>query len=256
MPIVRKAQSINNVAKKKDPAKVSVQSVREPALIKEMNDTSFGTLDASKDGLLMSYDSQTDKFVLVTADELLSSSVDDDDFYLNLKGFGGNSNIYLDDGDIFMYGNQNSNSEFKFTSSGTLHADGDVIAYSTTISSDRKLKENVRPIQSPMDKILHLEGVVFDWIEEGRPNDQIGFIAQEVEKIVPEVVTEVETLKTHSDTHKVVNYSAIVPILVEAVKIQQEEIERLKELAHPKCGIESFEGYAELVARIEKLENK
>ena len=50
MPIVRKAQSINNVAKKKDPAKVSVQSVREPALIKEMNDTSFGTLDASKDG--------------------------------------------------------------------------------------------------------------------------------------------------------------------------------------------------------------
>ena len=79
MPIVRKAQSINNVAKKKDPAKVSVQSVRELALIKEMNDTSFGTLDASKDGLLMSYDSQTDKFVLVTADELLSSSVDDDD---------------------------------------------------------------------------------------------------------------------------------------------------------------------------------
>jgi hypothetical protein len=79
MPIARKAQSINNVAKKKDPAKVSVQSVREPSLINEMSDTSFGTLDASKDGLLMSYDSATDKFVLVTADELLSSSVVDDD---------------------------------------------------------------------------------------------------------------------------------------------------------------------------------
>jgi hypothetical protein len=79
MPIARKAQSINNVAKKKDPAKVSVQSVREPSLINEMSDTSFGTLDASKDGLLMSYDSATDKFVLVTADELLLSSVDDDD---------------------------------------------------------------------------------------------------------------------------------------------------------------------------------
>lgn len=79
MPIARKAQSINNVAKKKDPAKVSVQSVREPSLIKEMNDTSFGTLDASKDGLLMSYDSATDKFVLVTADELLLASASDDD---------------------------------------------------------------------------------------------------------------------------------------------------------------------------------
>ena len=72
---------------------------------------------------------------------------------------------------------------------------------------------------------------------------------------MPEVVSKVESLDG-SGEHKVVNYSAVVPVLVEAIKTQQKEIERLKKLAHPKCGIESFEGYEELVARIEKLENK
>jgi hypothetical protein len=159
-----------------------------------------------------------------------------------------------DDGANYMFGSSNS-CEFKFTNTGTLHADADVIAYSTTIGSDRRLKQNIRALEDPLHKVLDLQGVKFDWKDEKRGTNQIGFIAQEVEEVLPEVVSEVESLDG-SGEHKVVNYSAVVPVLVEAIKIQQKEIERLKKLAHPKCGIESFEGYAELVARIEKLENK
>ena len=77
MAVVKKAQSSSNVAKKKEAVKSLIQSVREPSIISEMGDTSFGELDASKDGLIVSYDAETNKFILKTADQLLSSSADD-----------------------------------------------------------------------------------------------------------------------------------------------------------------------------------
>lgn len=79
MAVVRKAQSSANILLKKEPTKPSVQSARQPSQIQEMGDTAFGTLDASKDGLLVSYDSTTDKFVLVTPDQVLSTSSEDND---------------------------------------------------------------------------------------------------------------------------------------------------------------------------------
>ena len=79
MAVVRKAQSSANILLKKEPTKPPVQSVRQPSQIEEMGDTAFGTLDASKDGLLVSYDSTTDKFVLVTPDQVLSISSEDND---------------------------------------------------------------------------------------------------------------------------------------------------------------------------------
>ena len=89
MTVARKAQSISNIAKKKE-TKSKVQSVREPSIISDMGDTSFGTLDASKDGLIVAYDAETDKFILKTPDQLLSKSADDsilpDDFVSTLEG--------------------------------------------------------------------------------------------------------------------------------------------------------------------------
>ena len=77
MPIIRKASSLARASVKKTTAKPSVNTVRQPTVIKEMGDASFGTLDASKDGLLVSYDSTTDKFVLISADNILETSVED-----------------------------------------------------------------------------------------------------------------------------------------------------------------------------------
>ena len=89
MAVVKKAQSISNVVAKKAAITQAVQSARQPSIIQEMGDTAFGTLDSTKDGLLVSYDSTTDKFVLVTADQVLSTSSEDsdlpDDFITQLE---------------------------------------------------------------------------------------------------------------------------------------------------------------------------
>jgi hypothetical protein len=128
----------------------------------------------------------------------------------------------------FHFDNDGTQTESqRFISDGTIHADGDVIAYSTSLSSDIRLKENVRPLEGSLDKVLNLRGVQFDWKEEKRPNDQLGFIAQEVEEVLPEIVKETVTLSEEGKTHKTVNYEAVIPVLVEAIKEQQEEINKL-----------------------------
>ena len=121
-----------------------------------------------------------------------------------------------------------STAKFKMESDGDFHADGNVIAYSTTTGSDRKLKKNIRDLEGSLDKTLKLRGVKYDWKDENKDNNQLGFIAQEVEEVLPEVVKEVETLGKDS-THLTVNYPAVVPLLVEAIKEQQTLINRLEE---------------------------
>ncbi len=107
MAVVKKAQSILNVAKKKEPPKPTVQSVREPSIISEMGDTSFGELDATKDGLIVSYDNNSNKFILTTADQLLGVSAEDtdlpDDFVRTLESELNLGQIQLDnlDGGAF-----------------------------------------------------------------------------------------------------------------------------------------------------------
>lgn len=90
MAVVKKASSSSNALRRKERSKPSVQSVREPSIISEMGDTDFGTLDATKDGLIVSYDSANDKFILRTADQLLGVSAEDsdipDDFVTTLEG--------------------------------------------------------------------------------------------------------------------------------------------------------------------------
>ena len=76
MAVVKKAQSIPKIARKNGVRNSSIQSAREPSVISEMGDTSFGELDASKDGLIVSYDAGTNKFILKTPDQLLSTSAD------------------------------------------------------------------------------------------------------------------------------------------------------------------------------------
>ena len=123
-------------------------------------------------------------------------------------------------GDIFALDATNGNGHFK----------GDVTAYSTTTTSDIKLKENVRDLEGALDTTLKLRGVKFDWKDENKDNDQLGFIAQEVEEVLPEIVKEVTSLSDdNTETHKSVNYSAVVPVLVEAIKELKQEIDDLKE---------------------------
>ena len=110
---------------------------------------------------------------------------------------------------------------------GNGHFAGNVVAYSTQVSSDIRLKENIRPIESATDTVKKLNGVIFDWKKTERGIDQLGFIAQEVEEVIPSLVLEVDTLKDETETHKTVNYAALVPMLVESIKEQAAQIETL-----------------------------
>lgn len=88
------------------------------------------------------------------------------------------------------------------------------------ISSDRRLKENIQPIENALDKITKLNGRTFDWKVSGR--HVAGFIAQEVEKVIPDMVT------IDKDGIKAVNYVDTIAYLVEAIKEQQKQIEALQ----------------------------
>jgi len=114
--------------------------------------------------------------------------------------------------------------------SGEIRATDDVTAF---YSSDESLKENIKNIENPLEKISQINGVTFDWTEDYikqhggedeyfvRKND-VGVIAQEVEKVLPQVVA------TRKDGIKAVKYDRIVALLIESVKELKKEIDELK----------------------------
>mgnify|MGYP000031076206 CR=1 FL=1 len=111
-----------------------------------------------------------------------------------------------------------------------LQVAGDIIANSIAGSSDARFKTNITPIENPLQKVLQLRGVNFDWKTNEFParsfseSRSLGFIAQEVEKVIPEVV---QTERT-AEGYKSVQYDKVVALLVEAIKEQQKQIDGLK----------------------------
>ena len=121
--------------------------------------------------------------------------------------------------------------EFRFASGGTFHADADIIAYSSTTASDKRLKENIEELPYGLDDVMKMKPVQFDWKKDEANGKErghdIGVIAQEMEEIVPEVVKEYEGLQGKDD-FKAVDYSKIVPVLIKSIQELKEEIEELK----------------------------
>ena len=120
----------------------------------------------------------------------------------------------------------NNSNEMRLEADGDLHVDGDVIAASTTISSDEKLKTNIETISNALDKVEKIKGVSFDWKKDG--SKSAGVIAQDIEKIMPDLVKEKESL---SDGEKSlsVNYNGLIGVLVEAVKELSAKVKELEE---------------------------
>ena len=118
--------------------------------------------------------------------------------------------------------------DFRFSDGGNFHADGNICAYSTTTTSDERLKENIQVVENPIEKLQQIRGVEFDWKENGEKS--AGVIAQDVEKVLPQAVKEFPTLdsKGEGEMIKSVNYDAIQSLLIESVKEQQKQIEELK----------------------------
>ncbi len=119
--------------------------------------------------------------------------------------------------------------EMRLEADGDLHVDGDIIAFSTTIS-DATLKYDINPIDHALEKIGQLKGVTYKYLKDGM--ESAGLLAQDVEKVMPCAVNE-RKLPLHKDdgkSYKTLNYDNLHALLIESIK--------------------------ELTAKVEKLENK
>jgi hypothetical protein len=138
-----------------------------------------------------------------------------------------------------FYFDYNGTSVVSFSTGGTITASGNIIAgqinsgalgtgavYSSsgaltnTNPSDRRLKENIIPIVYGLNEILQLNPVSFDWKNDKNKNKQFGFIAQEVQEVMPEAIIEGEYLGLEKD--------AIYTALINAIKELKAEIDELK----------------------------
>ena len=106
---------------------------------------------------------------------------------------------------------------------GALNVGGDVVAYA---SSDERLKDNIELISNPIEKVQSLKGVTWDWnsnadeLQKTLPN--VGVIAQDVEKVLPQLVID------RDNGFKGVDYAKLTGLLIEAIKDQQKQIDELK----------------------------
>ena len=147
--------------------------------------------------------------------------------------------IYDNDGNLdgFQFRTNGNNAKMVITATGEvgiatiaptekLHVMGNVKANAYLNNSDIRYKESIEPLQNSLEKLLQLQGVNYYFKKEfqydGNDKKQVGFIAQEVEKIIPELI------HTNNEGYKAIEYSKLTALLTEAIKEQQKQIEQLK----------------------------
>ena len=135
----------------------------------------------------------------------------------------GSNRLYIDNSDTdtpLIYGEFDNN---------IVKIHGTLQMLSSTTSSDKRLKRDIKPLESSLDKVLGLKGVSYNWKTEEYPDwgfgdgKQIGLIAQDVEAVIPELVS------TDKNGYKSVSYQRITAVLVEAIKELKAENQDLKE---------------------------
>lgn len=115
-----------------------------------------------------------------------------------------------------------------YSTTYALRVSGNCYATGTWIGSDIQFKTNIGEINSPLSQLMQLRGVSYNWNKTDFPdrefNDgvQVGLIAQEVEKVFPDMVM------TDENGEKAVAYYQLIPMLLEALKQQQRQIDELK----------------------------
>ena len=129
-------------------------------------------------------------------------------YLLNQKGLGGGGIII---GEVDVANNVKQNLVIEYNGNALLAG---VLAQ----NSDGRLKTNIQPLTSSLQNLQQLNGYTYNWIDKARDNDlQIGVLAQEVQKVYPELV------KTAADGTLSVNYNGLVPVLIEGMKEQEKK---------------------------------
>ena len=156
-------------------------------------------------------------FKRASSDFVIKSATSDKDILL--KGSDGGATITALQLDM----SEGGNAQFLGNISGSqIEASGDVIAFG---SSDKRLKDNIQPITEPLWKVSQIGGYTFDWNEKQDTYEghDVGVVAQEIHKVLPEVVAE------RSNGYLGVKYEKIVPLLIESIKELKKEVDDIKQ---------------------------
>jgi len=154
---------------------------------------------------------------------------DDGNEWGNIESGSSNFNLTasIQDKDFVFLGNDGGSgiiaARIDMSDAGHLICNNNVTAFGST--SDIKLKENIEVIPDALDKVKQLKGVTFNYKKDGKRST--GLIAQDLEKVLPEVVYESSDIDNDEEKHLAVRYGNTVGLLVEAIKEQQEQIETL-----------------------------
>ena len=175
-------------------------------------------LDADgTDILLKDGGTEFGRFKIATSDFVIKSAINNKDILL--KGVDGGATITALQLDM----SEGGNAQFLKNISGSqIEASGDVIAFG---SSDERLKDNIKPITEPLWKLNQIGGYTFDWNDKQDTYEghDVGVVAQEIHKVLPEVVAE------RSNGYLGVKYEKIVPLLIESIKELKKEVDDIKQ---------------------------
>ncbi len=142
----------------------------------------------------------------------------------------------------------NGNARFRSigsgASAGAVHriSDGTL----TTSTSDRRLKTNIEDIENGLEIVEALQGVRFNWKEDPEGGSRIGLVAQDSEKVIPEL-----TFTNPVDGYMGINYAEITAVLIEAVKEQQHQVDDQRQMIQ-----EQQETIFTLIKRLDQLEKQ
>ena len=133
------------------------------------------------------------------------------------------------DEDIFFSGNDGGSAitavRIDMSDAGHLICNGNITAFGST--SDIKLKENIKVIPDALDKVKQLKGVTFNYKKDGKKST--GLIAQDLEKVLPEVVYESSDIDNDEDKHLAIRNGNTVGLLVEAIKELEARVKELED---------------------------
>ena len=175
----------------------------------------------------LKYNQQTDKLVTDVQGKATSAGIADTATNVDIANanLDGNNSIIIGTGGPTGPQRLRRREFFTYhTPSDTLFVknivtSGIITAADFNSTSDIKLKTNIERISDPIEKVLQIDGVSFNWLGNGKPS--LGVIADNVQEVLPEIVTDGDP--------KTVNYNGLIGLLIEAVKEQQSEINSLKE---------------------------
>ena len=167
-----------------------------------------------------------DDIVVITAGKSvgIATTSPNTSYTTTIASVAGKTGVLLAQGSVKIDGGALGVGVNASATAGRIDASNDIVPFS---SSDLRLKENIKNIESPIEKVKKLNGIEFDWIKEleehhGYSGHDTGVIAQEVQDVLPTAV------RTNASGYLAVRYEKLIGLLIEAVKEQQAEIDYLK----------------------------